>query len=154
MKWVDVQRVVAVDWSGDRSAAGQRKKIWAGVWTVGAGTYQFAWNVFPSPTGLAATAGNEQVTLGWNAAINASGYRVKRSLTPGSGYVVAGTVRWRRHLPSWRTTGMSLPTGTFERVKVPSAAVAVLTMGEPDAGAWHCEQIGPLTIGSSAAFGT
>jgi len=30
-----VQRVVAVDWSGDRSAAGQRKKIWAGVWTAG-----------------------------------------------------------------------------------------------------------------------
>jgi hypothetical protein len=28
-----LQRVVAVDWSGDRSAAGQRKKIWAGVWT-------------------------------------------------------------------------------------------------------------------------
>ena len=28
-----VQRVVAVDWSGDRSAAGQRKKIWADVWT-------------------------------------------------------------------------------------------------------------------------
>jgi hypothetical protein len=32
---VDVERVVAVDWSGDRSAAGQRKKIWAGVWTAG-----------------------------------------------------------------------------------------------------------------------
>jgi hypothetical protein len=29
-----VQRVVAVDWSGDQSAAGQRKKIWAGVWTA------------------------------------------------------------------------------------------------------------------------
>jgi hypothetical protein len=28
-----VQRIVAVDWSGDRSVAGQRKKIWAGVWT-------------------------------------------------------------------------------------------------------------------------
>jgi len=28
-----VDRVVAVDWSGDRSAAGQRKKIWAAVWT-------------------------------------------------------------------------------------------------------------------------
>ena len=26
---------MAVDWSGDRSAAGQRKKIWAGVWTAG-----------------------------------------------------------------------------------------------------------------------
>ena len=32
-----VERVVAVDWSGDRSAAGQRKKIWAGVWTRGTG---------------------------------------------------------------------------------------------------------------------
>lgn len=29
-----VERVVAVDWSGDRGAAGQRKKIWAGVWTA------------------------------------------------------------------------------------------------------------------------
>ena len=28
-----VERVVAVDWSGDQSAAGQRRKIWAGVWT-------------------------------------------------------------------------------------------------------------------------
>lgn len=32
-----VERVVAVDWSGDRSAAGQRRKIWAGVWTAVAG---------------------------------------------------------------------------------------------------------------------
>jgi hypothetical protein len=31
-----VERVVAVDWSGDRSAAGQRKKIWAAVWTASA----------------------------------------------------------------------------------------------------------------------
>ena len=29
-----VKRVVAVDWSGDRSSAGQRRKIWAGVWTA------------------------------------------------------------------------------------------------------------------------
>lgn len=28
-----VDRVIAIDWSGDRSAAGQRRKIWAGVWT-------------------------------------------------------------------------------------------------------------------------
>ena len=33
----DVERVVAVDWSGDRSAAGQRRKIWAGVWTAVSG---------------------------------------------------------------------------------------------------------------------
>jgi hypothetical protein len=29
-----VQRVVAVDWSGDHSASGQKRKIWAGVWTA------------------------------------------------------------------------------------------------------------------------
>ena len=34
---MSVERVVAVDWSGDRSAAGQRRKIWAGVWTAGVG---------------------------------------------------------------------------------------------------------------------
>jgi hypothetical protein len=62
------------------------------VWTVGSGTYQFAWNVFPSPTGLTASAGNGQVTLSWNAVTNATGYHLKRSLTTGSGYVVAGTV--------------------------------------------------------------
>jgi hypothetical protein len=28
------ERVVAVDWSGDRSDAGQRRKIWAAVWTA------------------------------------------------------------------------------------------------------------------------
>jgi hypothetical protein len=32
-----VQRVIAVDWSGDRSAAGQRRKIWAGAWTATTG---------------------------------------------------------------------------------------------------------------------
>jgi hypothetical protein len=32
-----VERVVAVDWSGDRTAAGQRRKIWAAVWTAGKG---------------------------------------------------------------------------------------------------------------------
>jgi Protein of unknown function (DUF429) len=37
---VSVERVVAVDWSGDRSAAGQRKKIWAGVWTAGVVTLE------------------------------------------------------------------------------------------------------------------
>jgi hypothetical protein len=32
-----VERVVAVDWSGDRTVAGQRRKIWAGVWIACAG---------------------------------------------------------------------------------------------------------------------
>ncbi|MDP9039328.1 MAG: hypothetical protein M3O02_08650 [Acidobacteriota bacterium] len=29
-----IDRVVAIDYSGDRSPAGQRRKIWAGVWTA------------------------------------------------------------------------------------------------------------------------
>ena len=29
-----MQRVVAVDWSGRVDAAGQRRHIWAGVWTA------------------------------------------------------------------------------------------------------------------------
>jgi hypothetical protein len=34
---MEIERVIAVDWSGDRSSAGQRRKIWAGEWTAGAG---------------------------------------------------------------------------------------------------------------------
>jgi hypothetical protein len=32
-----VERIVAIDWSGRVDAAGQRRHIWAGVWTAGAG---------------------------------------------------------------------------------------------------------------------
>jgi hypothetical protein len=32
-----IERVVAIDWSGRVDAAGQRRHIWAGVWTAGAG---------------------------------------------------------------------------------------------------------------------
>jgi hypothetical protein len=62
------------------------------VWTVGSGSYQFAWNFFLSPAGLTAAAGNEQVALNWNAVSNASGYNLKRSTTSGGGYatVTAG----------------------------------------------------------------
>ena len=40
----------------------------------------------PAPTGLAATAGNAQVSLSWNAASGATSYSVLRSTTNGSGY--------------------------------------------------------------------
>ena len=43
--------------------------------------------VLSAPTGLAAVAGNAQVGLSWNAASTATGYKIKRSLTSGSGYV-------------------------------------------------------------------
>src|SRR6185503_2243592 len=41
-----------------------------------------------APTGLAATPGNAQVTLTWNASASATGYNVKRSTTPGGPYAV------------------------------------------------------------------
>jgi alpha-L-arabinofuranosidase len=41
----------------------------------------------PAPAGLTAVAGNAQVALNWNAASTATGYKVKRSLISGSGYV-------------------------------------------------------------------
>lgn len=36
----DLERVVAVDWSGRGDAAGQRRHIWAGVWTAGSVTLE------------------------------------------------------------------------------------------------------------------
>ncbi len=63
------------------------------VWTVGSGSYQFAWSIFAAPTGLSATAGNGQVNLIWNVVPSATGYNVKRSTMSGSGYVtLAGGV--------------------------------------------------------------
>ena len=41
----------------------------------------------PAPAGLAAVAGNAQVALNWSAASTATGYKIKRSLASGSGYV-------------------------------------------------------------------
>jgi hypothetical protein len=58
------------------------------VWSVGSGSYQFAWSVLTAPAGLSATAGNGQVSLSWNAVPNASGYNVKRSNTSGGGYAI------------------------------------------------------------------
>jgi len=63
------------------------------VWTVGSGTYQFAWNPVTAPGGLQAAAGNGQVLLSWNAVPDVTGYNVKRSTISGSGSVtVAGGV--------------------------------------------------------------
>jgi fibronectin type 3 domain-containing protein len=43
-----------------------------------------------APAGLHATAGNAQVTLGWNASAGATSYHVKRSTTSGGPYTQVG----------------------------------------------------------------
>lgn len=45
----------------------------------------------PAPTGLAATAGSNQVALTWSAALGATSYHVKRSTTPGGPYTTIAT---------------------------------------------------------------
>jgi len=45
-----------------------------------------------APTGLAATAGDGQVSLTWNAANGASSYNVKRSTSSGGAYAAIGSV--------------------------------------------------------------
>ncbi|HKQ73186.1 MAG TPA: fibronectin type III domain-containing protein, partial [Blastocatellia bacterium] len=45
----------------------------------------------PAPTGLAATAGNAQVSLTWNASTGATSYNVKRSTTSGGPYTTIAT---------------------------------------------------------------
>ena len=50
-----------------------------------------------TPTGLAATAGIEQVALRWNASINATSYNVKRSTTIGGPYTTVANVTTTNH---------------------------------------------------------
>ena len=60
------------------------------------------------PDGLTATAGGCQVMLAWNAATNATGYNVKRSLTSGGSYTLIAT-----NLASLAYTNTGLANGTL-----------------------------------------
>ena len=73
------------------------------------------------------------------------------------------TVKMRRHRPSWMTTGMVAPTGTFVRVKVPSYFVVACTSGLPETSApqvlhcWACVSeargMKASTYGADVRFG-
>ena len=58
------------------------------VWDVSSGTYQFSWDVYPSPNGLNARAGNGWVSLNWTPTPGATSYQVKRSPVSGGSYAV------------------------------------------------------------------
>jgi len=61
------------------------------VWNIGSGSYQFSYAVYPAPVGLAASAGNGQVSLAWTAAANVTSYNVKRARNSGGPYEVVGS---------------------------------------------------------------
>jgi pectate lyase/fibronectin type 3 domain-containing protein len=56
-----------------------------------------------SPAGLVAVAGNEQVTLSWNAVAGAKDYRIMRSEVSGSGYTEIGVSA----VPSFKDTNLA-----------------------------------------------
>ena len=58
------------------------------VWTIGSGSYQFAWNILAPPAGVHASIGNARVDLNWKPVSVANGYNVKRSLVSGGSYAV------------------------------------------------------------------
>jgi fibronectin type 3 domain-containing protein len=62
-----------------------------------------------APTGLTATAGNAQVSLGWTASSGATSYNVKRGTTTGGPYTQVGSVT----VPSFLDTGLTNGTTYF-----------------------------------------
>ncbi len=68
-------------------------------------------------------------------------------------WATLGMVIWRRHLPIWMTTGMSLPTGTFSSLNEPEGSVMTLTRGSPETFPQRSQEA-PVTMGATGAFGT
>jgi hypothetical protein len=76
------------------------------LWTVGSGSYQFTWNISPTPGGLVAVSGNHQVKLTWNAVAGAASYNVKRSVVSGGPYsTIAASVTGTNYTDTAVTNG-------------------------------------------------
>ena len=66
----------------------------------------------------------------------------------------SGMVILRRHFPSWKTTGMSFPTGMFSRRNCHLASESAVTSGSPEATVPHRSQVTPLVTGLRSPLGT
>lgn len=91
----------------------------------------------PVPTGLTATAGDALVALAWNAATNANGYNVKRSLTSSGTYAVIAT-----NLAGLTYTNTGLANGTLYYF----AMSATNASGE----SLNCSQVSARPVSASA----
>jgi hypothetical protein len=65
-----------------------------------------------------------------------------------------GMVTWRRHLPTWITSGMFVPVGTFSSTKRPAVSESAVAIGWPEAVALHGLHSAPSGMASTGAFGT
>jgi fibronectin type 3 domain-containing protein len=75
-------------------------------------------SVPPAPSGLAATSGNGQVMLTWNASAGATAYDVKRSTVSGSGYTTIASPT----ATSYTNTGLTNGTTYYYVVSARNAA--------------------------------
>lgn len=117
----------------------------------------------PTPAGLAATGGNSQVSLSWNAAAAATSYSVKRSLNVAGPFTTIGSATGTSYSDVGLTNGTTyhyvvaavnaagssvpaepvsatpaLPAGTLNAIRVGSGtSVAIPTIdGNPSDSAW------------------
>jgi fibronectin type 3 domain-containing protein len=109
--------------------------------TTGAGASQPPATVPAAPTGLAATAGNAQVGLSWNAVAGATGYNVYRSTTSGS-FGTTPVNATPLTSASFTNTGLTNGTQYFFVVRAvnasgqsPSSTQVAATPAAPPAGA-------------------
>ena len=84
-------------------------------------------------------------------------FRGRRESVASSGVsahsATLATVICRRHLPTWMTSGMFLPTGTLSSLNLPAASVIALTSGSPETLP-HRSHEAPVTMGATGALGT
>ena len=86
-------------------------------------------NAPSAPTGLAATAGNSQITLTWSADSGATGYYVKRSTTTGGPYTQIAT----QSSTSYADTGLANGTKYFYVVAAYNSAGSSANSAEVNA---------------------
>ncbi len=101
-----------------------------------------------APAGLAAAAGNGEVSLAWRPLDKTTGYKVKRAASAEGPWIIVGT---SRH-PSW--TDRSVQNGTSYWYAVTSVAAAVESEPSTPVAASPAEDASPPTLESLAAPAT
>jgi fibronectin type 3 domain-containing protein len=102
-----------------------------------------------APTGLAATAGNAQVALTWNASSGATSYNVKRSMTTGGPYTTVSSPT----VTNFTDTGLSNGTTYYYVVTTVNAAGESGPSSEANAKPMAPAQPPPAPTGLTATAG-